>query len=96
MTLSTGRKQTALCLRATGSSFMNQEIDMTKLIAALIAATFSLGAFAQASAPAAGKSSTPSAASASAPTASSDKPAKKAKAAKKHKASKKAASAPAA
>lgn len=95
MTLSTGRKQAALCLGATGSSFMNQEIVMTKLIAALIAATFSLGAFAQASAPAAGKSSTPSAASASAPAASSDKSAKKAKTAKKHKA-KKAASAPAA
>jgi hypothetical protein len=65
----------------------SKEITMNKLIAAIIAATFSIGAFAADAAPAA-------ATSASAPAAA-EKPAKKAtkKATKKAKAAKKAASA---
>jgi len=64
----------------------SKEISLNKLIAALIAAAFSFGAFAQTTAPA-GEAST-----------SASAPAKKAKVAKKHtvKKAKKAASAPAA
>jgi hypothetical protein len=83
---STASLKVALCLGASSSQPFAKDTTMNKIIAALIAATFSMGAFAQAaSAPAA------------APAAKEAKPAaakaeKKAKA-KKAKAAKKAASA---
>jgi len=59
-----------------------QEITMNKIAAALIAATFSLGAFAQTAAPAA--PATAPAATATAPAATAAAPTKAAKKATKH------------
>jgi hypothetical protein len=73
---STDPAKAALCLRATRSQPFAKEKTMSKIIAALIAATFSMGAFAQAaSAPAA-------------PAAAASKPAKAEKKAKKTKTAK--------